>query len=524
MTLHALLIGAGLDCLCSEADPEITGFCADTRRLRPGDLFVAMPSDNTDTISLIPIAKEMGASAVAVYSEEGAQKAQECGIAWAQLRGLEQDGFNADLGLIGRTFCGDPTAEMRIIGITGTNGKTTVAWLLRQALRALGRNAGYLGTLGYQGAGELEELGNTTPFPVDLWALLERAANSGITDLIMEVSSHSLSQHRISGVRFDAGVFTNLTQDHLDYHGTMEQYAEAKKSLFFSVAKASNKAFVAVLNADDETSSQWSQEILQAVALTAVGVLNPIIGLAGLAYHTESYEPNLYTYGSQTGSITFEVQSVQADSLQMIFSTSEETGTLNAKVGGSFNVQNCAAAVATLRALGYSLEEACRAVGEADPAPGRFEAVPCGKGFSVIVDYAHTPDALEKLLRAARELKPNRLTCVFGCGGDRDKTKRPIMAKTSSELADFTVLTSDNPRTEDPEQILRDCAAGLVPEKESVCILDRREAIVHAIASAQPGDLVVIAGKGHEDYQIIGREKVHFDDREVARQAIEERA
>jgi UDP-N-acetylmuramyl-tripeptide synthetase len=350
-----------------------------------------------------------------------------------------------------------------------------------------------LGTLGFHIDDEARELENTTPFAVQLFNLVAEARDRGMTALAMEVSSHSLAQQRVDGIDFDAAVFTNLTQDHLDFHGDMHSYAEAKKRLFTVLPAQSRKRFVAAFNINDPVGARWALE--QNGPTVTYGVRNAEADLVGtpLAVLVDSIRMNLSYRGD------FDVQ---------------------VPLGGAYNVENTLGAVAGVLALGVPLEAIAQALPNVHPVPGRFEAVRNDLGIGVIVDYAHTPDALEKLLDSVRSLTEKRVITVFGCGGDRDRTKRPKMARSASERSDLTVVTSDNPRTEDPDAIVHEVAVGILPGKEHLTIVDRAEAIGAAIHVAEPGDVVVIAGKGHENYQIIGRTKHHMDDRELARVAI----
>ena len=469
-------------------DAPFSEIVADSRGEVMGKCFVCMPSTSIDTHSFLDDVALKGAVATIVWNDAGYDKALALGLSVAQFDS-ELPKFNHSLGLVCRELFHDPSLDIRIIGITGTNGKTTCAWMLRQALRAMGRNAAYLGTLGYQGGGELEELPNTTPFPVELWSLIQRAREEGISDLVMEVSSHSLEQDRVAGVRFNIGVFTNLSQDHLDYHGTIEEYASAKRLLF---SAAYDDPFVAVINADDLMGSFWLSE-----------------------WENSAIAPAFLSYGFERGNVQGEILAVEFDQLAIRVAEQE----VLVGVGGTFNASNALTVVATLTAMGVKPKDAAKAMKAVTAVPGRFEAVPNETGIGIIVDYAHTPDALEKLLMSAQEVDHERLVCVFGCGGDRDATKRPQMAAISSRLADRTILTSDNPRTEDPMAILKGIERGIEPGANYVVVPDRRAAIEQAVQEAAKGDLIVIAGKGHETYQILGREKIPFDDREIAREA-----
>lgn len=496
-------------------DAEIGGYSEDSRNARPGDLFLCLPFDSGDTHRFLPDAAAKGVTAALVHSAEGFEEARRLGLA-AALVAQEGTRFNDALWRLCRFLSGDPSAEMRVVGVTGTNGKTTTAHVLRDAQNALGCRAGYLGTLGIQTPSGSRELNNTTPFAPELWRLLGEAKRSGCTDLAMEISSHALEQHRSDGIGIDAAIFTNLTQDHLDFHGTMEAYAAAKRRLFDELPGLSDKRFVGAVNVDDPVGAQWAGELKCPVL----------------------------TFGLNGGDLVGRPLQVRVDGLTMELGFRGETVVLESRLGGNFNVSNLLSACAGLLALGYSLSEAALGLASAMPVPGRFEPVPNDRGFGILVDYAHTPDALEKLLLSVRELGPRRLITVFGCGGDRDKTKRPKMAAVASRLSDWTVVTSDNPRTEDPAEILRDVAAGLQPAGSdarhavrfedadpgvaadnesasgSVLIIDRREAVAHAVRMAGEGDVVVIAGKGHENYQIIGKTKFPMDDRELAREGL----
>lgn len=472
-------------------DAEVTALGMDSRKSRGGELFVCMPSHNSDSLAYIESAAKAGAVAALVYEARGIEIAASHGLACVCVTHTDLQYYEA-IWRICRVVFDEPTRAMKVIGVTGTNGKTTTAWLLRDMLAVLGVSAGYLGTLGFQLPGEERELGNTTPFAVELYNLISEAREKSVHALAMEVSSHALFERRSDGIEFDAAVFTNLTQDHLDFHKTMESYAEAKHRLFTQLPLQTNKRFVGAFNLDDPIGARWA---------------------------LEQNGPSV-TYGFTDEADLFGTAiSVQVDRIMMGLRYRGECE-VEIPLGGHFNLSNCLSAAAGMIALGYGLEELQSALPKVRPVPGRFEAVPNERGIGIIVDYAHTPDALEKLLDSTRELKPNRIITVFGCGGDRDRTKRPKMAKSASERSELTVVTSDNPRTEDPQSILEEVVSGIVPGRESVAIVDRREAVAHAINAAKPGDVVVIAGKGHENYQIIGRTKYPMDDRDLAREAM----
>lgn len=472
-------------------DPVVHSVSADSRTVGLHSLFVCMPSASRDTHEFLPDVVHRGAVAAIVHSPEGLALATRLGIA-ALLVEPVGSRFNFVVGRLCQAIFVDPTSRMRVVGVTGTNGKTTTAWMMRNALVAMGRRSAYLGTLGFQTEGEMRVLNNTTPFPVELWNLLSEAEAAGVQDFIMESSSHALYERRLAGVQYDVGLLTNFTQDHLDFHGTMEAYAAAKLLLFTEYAAANGKPFTGALNIADPLGESWARELPCRVL----------------------------TYGRPDADLVTEALDVRVDGIRLRAKFRGETAEMNLQVGGLFNVENAGSALAGLLALGHALEEAGTALEQVMGVPGRFEAIANDRGIGVIVDYAHTPDALDLLLKSARALSPRRIITVFGCGGDRDRSKRPKMAAVVSKNSDVSVVTSDNPRTEDPSAILRDVAVGLQAGAESVQIIDRREAIDHAIDIAEPGDLVVIAGKGHEDYQIIGRTKHPMDDRQMARDAL----
>jgi UDP-N-acetylmuramoyl-L-alanyl-D-glutamate--2,6-diaminopimelate ligase len=434
-----------------------------------------MPSEATDTESFIPDLASKGLKAAIVHSPRGLGLCEAHGVAAVALSPFyEQVWKFATLLTHGEDL---PKGS---IAVTGTNGKTTIAWLLSQALQM-----SYLGTLGYLAAGsdDLVELSNTTLMPVQLMNLLR---DKGLLPAVMEVSSHALDQRRADGVDFSLGLFTNLTQDHLDYHGTTENYANAKKRLFTELVDH------AILNVKDPIGAMWYSELgSRATSVSVSGDadlrIDPIeVGLAHSVLRL------------RVGSETHE-------------------GTTS--IGGRFNIENLALVLAALIHRGHHPEKALEMAGQLNSAPGRFECMEAPGHPKVILDYAHTPDALEKLLLAVREVTKGRMICVFGCGGDRDRLKRPRMASAVSSRADLTIVTEDNPRTEPSDQIFGDILQGIVQGRAVEVVKNRREAIHHAIRSAERNDVVVIAGKGHERMQIVGRERIPMDEREIVREA-----
>lgn len=491
MRLSNLLAQAAVSVERMSGDAEVLRPIADSRKAKAGDLFVCMPSSQTDTHALITAAAEHGATAAILHSPKGIEHAM---IPYVLPAGGEA-GFRDAIWRLSHTLLGYPSRKLRVVGVTGTNGKTTTAWIIRDLLSACGEPAAYLGTLGYKDDRGDFEVGNTTPFAVELANLLSDTVSRGAKAIAMEVSSHALAERRADGTEFDAAVFTNLTQDHLDFHGTMGEYADAKWRLFSDLPDHSDKPFTAAINIDDPVGAEW-----------AARSSRPVIRYSAA--------------GSDRAQLVVHSDDVQLESMTLRFTyLGDTTEPVTVHLGGGFNVSNTVSAVAGMMALGVPMNAVFAALPLVKPVPGRFEPVPNAQGIGVIVDYAHTPDALIKLLDAVRALKPSRVITVFGCGGDRDGTKRPIMARAASERSDITVVTSDNPRTEDPTAILSQVQSGIQSGAESIAILDRREAIAHAVRLAKPGDAVVIAGKGHENYQIIGHTKYPMDDRELAREA-----
>ena len=494
MTLSALLREAGLSAT-ARGDAEVASLVADSRRVRPGALFAAYPGGER----FLAAAREAGAVAALVATPEAVDEAERLGLAAAL---LEPVGF----GLAAHAFHGFPSRTMRVMGVTGTNGKTTVAWLARDMARALGRKAAYLGTLGFE-IDELRSLPNTTPFAVDLAEMMAEARDAGCEMLAMEVSSHALAEGRVAGVEFDVAVFTNLTQDHLDFHGTMEAYAAAKKALFTGLRRGA----VAVLNLDDPTGRAWAASLKGNVVGFRLGGprLEGGAGVRGTA------------------------ERVGIDGIRLTLEDGTWQETVDVPIGGSYNVENALAAFSGVLALHFerwlgadfeaserAFADCAQALESVHPVPGRFEAVSTANDRVGIVDYAHTPDALAKLLDAVRPLAERDVITVFGCGGDRDRAKRPLMARAAAERSDLLVVTSDNPRTEDPERILDETVAGIGSRTPFLREPDRARAIRLAAERSRPGDVVVVAGKGHEDYQIVGGEKRPFDDRALLREAL----
>lgn len=502
MTFGDLFRTAGVTPDRIEGEARVVRASLDSRRCNGETLFVARTGAAVDGEAFL----DNPAPACLVHSAEGFARARALGKAAAL---IPMEGRpDAEWRLMDALY-DHPTRNMMVIGVTGTNGKTSVCWFLRDMLAAIGRRSAYLGTLGLRYPGVDREIANTTPFAVELYDMLAELRSAGVEALAMEVSSHALAERRCDGVEFDCAVFTNLTQDHLDLHGSMEAYAEAKKRLFGGLPAVGAKRMRYAINVGDPTGYSWASELCEG---------------DGFAVQPDRTEGTVLTY--EPGSLDIGLSRISGrlgrKTRHGAFVRESEFAVA---VGGSYNAENVLAAFAALDCLDREPFEAgfLGATGSvADavrPVPGRFEPVPNERDLDVLVDYAHTPDAVTKLLDAVRPLARGRVTVVVGCGGDRDKTKRPLMARAAIAGSDLAIFTADNPRTEDPDAILDDMTRDLEPGKWTR-IPDRREAIRYAIAKAVPGDAVIIAGKGHEDYQIVGRTKTPFDDRVVAREAL----
>lgn len=462
----------------------------DSRSVRPGSVFVAVRGERVDGHRFIQAAMDAGMAGLVSQQPVG-----RLAVPFVQVA----DSRKA-LGLLGSRFYGEPSSQLRMVGVTGTNGKTTTAYVCKALLETLGRRVGLIGTVAYQIGSEAVPASHTTPGALELQQLLAKMVAGGCTAAVMEVSSHALVQDRTAGCEYDVAVFSNLTQDHLDFHKTMEEYFQAKLRLFTGLTGTQKSNKRAILNVDDPSGQRikalcpvpvWTYALKAKADLQAEQVH---LSLGGTTF----------TAATPAGSFPVESHLV-----------------------GEHNVYNLLSAIGVALHEGATPDQVREAVGHLNNVPGRFERVTAGQAFTVVVDYAHTEDALVRLLTAAEALKAGRIITVFGCGGDRDRGKRPKMGSVAVRYSDVVVLTSDNPRTEDPLSILQEVETGVAealrerPYVEYRKVADRREAIHAAVGEARAGDMVLIAGKGHEDYQIIGTQKLHFDDREVAREAIE---
>jgi UDP-N-acetylmuramoyl-L-alanyl-D-glutamate--2,6-diaminopimelate ligase len=455
-------------------DVEITGLAYNSRSVKPGTLFFCVSGLCRDGHAFAPEAVAAGAVALVVERPLGLGVPE---VVVPSARAAMAPGA--------ARFFGDPTAELDVVGVTGTNGKTTTAFLIRSMLEAAGRPCGLLGTVTALVGGVEQRVVRTTPEAIDLQRAFHAMLDAGDRACAMEVSSHALELHRADAIHWAAAIFTNLTQDHLDFHASMEDYYLAKRRLFLAGPRAS------IVNVDDDFGRRLAAEIPGALRFAVERPAD---------YRASALETDW------TGT-RFQLRGRGMDL------------DLRSPLPGRFNVYNVTAAAVAALVLGVNPESIAAAAAAVGPIPGRFEPVDEGQGFAVVVDYAHTPDSLDNLLRAARELADGRLVVVFGCGGDRDRGKRPLMGAIAARLADVAIVTSDNPRSEDPEAIIRDVLAGAGDGAEA--IVDRREAIGSAVEQARPGDVVVIAGKGHEQGQeFAGGRKLPFDDVAVAREAL----
>ena len=462
-------------------DPEITNISSDSRNMKEGGLFIAIEGYRDNGLLYIEDAISRGARAIILEDRFKNQVKSYDEVPFCFTSHARKCALN-----VSRVFYGNPSRGFTLIGITGTNGKTTITYLIEAILRETGKNPGIMGTISHRFNNITRKAKNTTPDPIDIQSLFYEMKEGGVSHVIMEVSSHALAMDRIEPRDFDFAVFTNLSQDHLDFHGTMEEYFKAKARLFLGL----NENASAVINRDDS----YGQKLLALI------------------------KGNVLTYGI----IKKSDYMGRIDSLSIQGTKYTINGTeYSTRLVGEHNVYNILAAHSLAKALEIDDETIGRAISGIKSIPGRFERVTFGKGYHVFVDYAHTPDALDHLLDAANVLKKGRIITVFGCGGDRDRGKRPKMGSIVERKSDIAIVTSDNPRTEDPAAIIEDIKEGL-EGKNYMIIPDRKEAIYMAVELAQKKDIVLIAGKGHEDCQILKEETIHFDDREVVLQAIEE--
>ncbi len=464
------------------ANLSVDGVASDSRAVVPGCLFVAVSGYATDGHKFIPKAVENGANLI--ITEKPVENLAVPVIQVADSRKV--------LALLANRFFGDLSNQLALVGITGTNGKTTTAFLLERIFETAGLSPGLLGTVTYRWQGREEDAQRTTPDVLDLHNLLKRMRDDGSKSVIMEVSSHALALERVTGLTFKAGIFTNLTRDHLDFHNNFDDYRQAKSKLFSLI----HHDGVAVVNGDDPSHTAMIQKA-----------------------HCKTI-----TFGIKNPNVRCPIKDIHMNNTQSAFQIQwgGRDIPISTHLLGRYNIMNVAAAVLVGLEMGIQEENIRQGLDSVLSIPGRTEQIRTSLNFKVFVDYAHTPDALQNVLIAAREFTQNRLICVFGCGGDRDRGKRPEMGRIGSAFSDLCVVTSDNPRTEDPDRILLDIIEGLDMQTPHKTIADRKDAIRFAIQTAKQGDTVVIAGKGHETYQQVGNEKFPFDDRVVARDCLAE--
>ncbi len=476
------------------ADQTVSGLAFDSRQVVAEMVFFALPGVQVDGFAYVPQALQAGATVVVAEKLPEHYSDNVCYVKVANVR--------QTMAVMAAKFYGNPSGDVRVIGITGTNGKTTTTYLLEAMFKQAGYAPAVFGTIEYRFGDLHYDASHTTPESIDLLRMMAEFAQQGANVMILEVSSHALEQHRVDGICFDAAVFTNLTQDHLDYHQTLDRYFSSKKRLFVELLDTG----IAIINSDDSYGLKLLQEMTGKKISYGMGLeadlraMQITVGRNGISGHA----------CSSNGDVAIESGMI-----------------------GSFNVSNLLAATATAQQLGIDNKVIAKAITSAPQVPGRVETIANNKGALVLVDYAHTPDALEQVLKTVVALDGKRIITIVGCGGDRDKTKRPLMAAAAVRYSDLSIFTSDNPRTEDPNEILaqvRDgaLAAGSIELKADcagntagfVVVADRRQAIEFASSLLVTGDILLVAGKGHEDYQIFGREKVHFDDREELRRVL----
>ena len=474
-------------------DIEVHNIHYDSRKIQKGDLFVALKGTNADGHKFIEQAIENGAKTVVIENDAVLPDSffMHAGVA----KIVVADARRA-LAVMSANFYGHPARKLKLIGVTGTNGKTTTTYLIKQLLEhspAFRGKVGLIGTIEYVAGDQRMPATHTTPESLELNQLFLRMVEKQCTHVVMEVSSHSLQQHRVYGLEFEAAVFTNLTQDHLDYHGTMESYFASKKILFDDLPASS----VAITNADDA----WGLKI------------------------TRDTHGSILTYGiAQRSDLHATNISMSIARTNFVIEHRNDKIEITSQLVGRFNIQNILAACSVGIALGIPAAAIQSGVASLTAVPGRFERIVSPAGWTAIIDYAHTPDALEKCLSTIHDVLPadtfNKIITVFGAGGDRDKTKRPLMGKAVEAMSDIIIVTSDNPRTENPQAIIDEVRAGIQRQENVFTESDRRNAIAKAASMARKGDVVLVAGKGHEDYQVIGTTKHHFSDREVVSEVI----
>ncbi len=483
MKLKDLVQGITVVAFTGGDDTDITGIAYNSKSVKPGFLFAALKGESRNGMDFVPEAEANGAAAVL----SAWPRPQSSRLTWVHVADAREA-----IALASANFYGHPTERMKVVGITGTKGKTTVTYILEEILKAAGHTPGVIGTIEYRGPGLKVQAARTTPEAPDLQAMLKDMLEAGATHCLMEVSSHALEQKRVWGMSFDVAVFTNLAGEHLDYHRSMESYFEAKRKLF----TLNHKRNAGVVNMDDP----WGQRLIAELPMKTI------------------------TFGLEPAAIVRAVRSnLTDDGMDVQIAYPGGILSVRSRLVGKHNVYNILAAAASALALNVSPGHIAAGIAALKGVPGRFEKVENARGLHIVVDYAHTDNSLEHLLATAREFKPRRVILVFGAGGNRDKAKRERMGMVAARLADWTILTSDNPRNEDPLEIIAAIKQGFDKEAAPTyeVVPDRREAIARALTLAKKGDYVLVAGKGHEDYQIFKDRTIHFSDFEVIREILD---
>ncbi len=455
-------------------DKDIASLCFDSRKVEKGSMFFCIPGERMDGHAFAPKAAEMGAAVIVAEH-----------VTTAPLPHILVDDARRAMFYICANFYGHPERDLKLIGVTGTNGKTSTTSFIKELLDAFGKKTGLMGTVCNMIGDEKLPSGFTTPEPKALFTLLSKMKAQGVEYVVMEISSHALAQHRVCGLTFEVGVFSNLTQDHLDFHGTLENYKNAKRKLFL-------QSKTCVLNIDDPVGAEFAAD-----------------QKPGVRYLT-------YSAKKDTADIVAKNIKLSSDGVDFLLLTAGQLNRVHVGTPGKFTVYNATAAVGALYAAGFDFSEITAALGALRSVDGRAQIVPTDRDFTVMIDYAHTPDALENILNTVRSYAKGRVITLFGCGGDRDKTKRPIMGHIAAKLSDVVIVTSDNPRTEDPGAIIEDILPGVIAEKKPYTVIEnRKEAIAFALKNARRDDIVLLAGKGHEKYQILAEGKIDFDEQAI---------
>ena len=470
---------------------QIDGLSLDSRKVKPGDLFIALNGVDYHGMDFAYQVERTGAKAILAETLKDKMAKPKSRRQPLRIPVIEIENLNQKLGAIASMFHGEPSKRLKVFGITGTNGKTSSAWLLAQSWEKLGIKAGYIGTLGFGTINRLKPLKNTTPSSLKIQRTLKEFEDQGITHVAMEVSSHALDQGRCNSIQFSGTGFTNLTQDHLDYHHTFENYASTKLKLFTEF-----NCPIQVINFDDATGKNWIETVSQA---------------------------NTYAINNKEADIYVKNFTLSPQGLSFEMSTGNQQTVINSQLLGKFNIENLLLVISFLTEQEHSINEISAVIPKLFPVMGRMNTLPHDNNQpNIVIDYAHTPDALKQVLMALKQHNPDNLWCVFGCGGNRDKGKRPQMGHLAEQLADHVIVTDDNPRFESSEEIINDILMGM--NTKAKVIRDREEAIKFAIKNAQSNDLILIAGKGHENYQEIEGTLYPFDDKNIANQYLEKRA